>query len=152
RDGIAPTGQPCRAVRRLLGEAHEPDAAASGSSRLRPQGNSLMRMRRNSNFPVSDCRPMPPVAPTLNACSITSPLHLHRATVPTATETLVTSMALPFSFAWGLPSLTVSSRTSLSVTGLPLTVVVTTPPLTVTSRSFQSPMLNLTLGYGPTVG
>src|SRR5262249_44811031 len=104
------------------------------------------------NLPVSACRPMPPLSGHFMAFSITSPLHLHRAAAPALTSILESSTDLPSSFADGLPSLTISSNTSLSQTALPLTVAAETGPGTVLSSWFQSALLNFTLLYGPTVG
>src|SRR5262245_14241727 len=97
---------------------------------------------------------MPPLVGTFMAGSNTSPLHLHKALAGLVlTWRLAILMVVPFSLAMGLPSLTVTSSTSLSVRVLPLTVVVATrPSLTVMSSSFQSPVLKPLGLYGPTVG
>src|SRR5262249_49440692 len=48
----------------------------------RDHGSSLSRIRRNSNRPYSDWRPMVPFSGTFIALPIISPLHLQTASVP----------------------------------------------------------------------
>src|SRR5208283_4423298 len=68
-------------------------------------GSSLIRTRRNSNLPISDCRPMVPVAGILIGLPINSPLHLQMALALTRHWMAVASISWPLSLTVFLPSL-----------------------------------------------
>ncbi len=72
-----------------------------------------MRMRCNSNRPISDCRPTVPVAGTCIGLPINSPLHLQAASAAAGQRRALSRIGRPFGRAAGRPSFTVSLAVSV---------------------------------------